>query len=74
MDILGEAGLKPEDIISGNVYLRDINDYTPFNNIYKDYFTKGPGVRTCLMPNSGMEKNTIAVRASFIAARTAEAK
>jgi enamine deaminase RidA (YjgF/YER057c/UK114 family) len=74
MDILGEAGLKLEDIISGNVYLRDINDYTPFNNIYKDYFTKGPGVRTCLMPNSGMEKNTIVVRASFIAARTAEAK
>jgi reactive intermediate/imine deaminase len=70
MDILAEAGLKLEDIVSGHVYLRDINDYAPFNEIYKEYFSKGPGVRTCLMPNSGMEKNNVRVRASFIAART----
>ncbi|HYK87745.1 MAG TPA: RidA family protein [Acidobacteriota bacterium] len=69
-DILTEAGLKLQDVISGHVYLRDINDYAPFNEIYKEFFTKGPGVRTCLMPNSGIEKNEVRVRASFIAART----
>ena len=70
IDILTEAGLSLGDIVSGHVYLRDIGDYTPFNEIYKEYFSKGPGVRTCLMPNSGIEKNDIRVRASFIAART----
>jgi reactive intermediate/imine deaminase len=70
IDILSAAGLGLEDIVSGHVYLRDINDYAPFNDIYKEYFSKGPGVRTCLMPNSGIEKNNIRVRASFIAAKT----
>ncbi|MFC1607644.1 Rid family hydrolase [Candidatus Latescibacterota bacterium] len=70
IDILKEAGLELENIVSGNVYLRDIKDYKPFNDIYREYFTKGPGVRTCLMPNSGYEKNDIRTRASFIAART----
>ena len=70
IDILDAAGLTLEDIVSGNVYLRNIDDYKPFNDIYREYFTKGPGVRTCLMPNSGFEKNDCRVRASFIAART----
>ncbi len=70
IDVLTAAGLGLEDIVSGCVYLRDINDYAPFNVVYKEYFSKGPGVRTCLMPNSGIEKNNIRVRASFIAART----
>ena len=70
IDILDAAGLDLDDIVSGNVYLRNINDYRQFNEIYREYFTKGPGVRTCLMPNSGYEKNDVLVRASFIAART----
>jgi 2-iminobutanoate/2-iminopropanoate deaminase len=70
IDILTAAGLKLEDIVSGNVYLRDINDYKAFNDVYKEYFSMGPGVRTCLMPNSGYEKNNVRVRASFIAAKT----
>jgi enamine deaminase RidA (YjgF/YER057c/UK114 family) len=70
MDILAEAGLTLADIVSGHVYLRDIADYQAFNEVYKEYFSKGPGVRTCLMPNSGIEKNDVRARASFIAART----
>src|SRR5262249_7713589 len=69
-EILGAAGLKLEDIVSGHVYLRDIKDYQDMNAIYKQYFSRGPGVRTCLMPNSGYEKNDVRVRGSFIAART----
>jgi 2-iminobutanoate/2-iminopropanoate deaminase len=70
IDILSEAGLKLEDIVSGHVYLRNINDYKPFNEIYAEFYSKGPGVRTCLMPNSGYERNKIRASASFIAART----
>lgn len=70
MDVLGAAGLKLEDIVSGCVYLRDISDYQAMNAIYREYFSRGPGVRTCLMPNSGYEKNDVRLRASFIAART----
>jgi reactive intermediate/imine deaminase len=70
IDILSAAGLKLEDIVSGHVYLRSIDDYKPFNDVYQEFYSKGPGVRTCLMPSSGIEKNDIRVRASFIAART----
>lgn len=68
--VLEEAGLTLEDIVSGCVYLRDMDDYQPMNAIYREYFSRGPGVRTCLMPNSGYEKQNVLVRASFIAART----
>jgi hypothetical protein len=47
-----------------------MKDYQAMNAIYREYFSRGPGVRTCLMPNAGLEKNDIRVRASFIAART----
>jgi 2-iminobutanoate/2-iminopropanoate deaminase len=70
IEILEEAGLTLEEIVSGNVYLRDINDYKAFNELYAEYFSKGPGVRTCLMPNAGLEKNEVRMRVSFIAART----
>jgi 2-iminobutanoate/2-iminopropanoate deaminase len=70
IDILQEAGLGLDTIVSGSVYLRDIADYAPFNGIYREFFAKGPGVRTCLMPNSGTEKGAGRSMASFIAART----
>ena len=60
MDILETAGLKLEDVVSGCVYLRNINDYAAMNAIYSEYFSLSPGVRTCLMPNSGYEKTTCA--------------
>ncbi len=69
-EVLKAAGLDFKDIISGHVYLKDINDYAPMNNIYKEYYSAGPGVRTCLMPNTSVEKGVVRVRASFIAAKT----
>ena len=68
--VLEAAGLKLEDIVAGWVYLRDMQDYQAMNTIYREYYSRGPGVRTCLMPNSAYEKNAIRVRGSFIAART----
>jgi enamine deaminase RidA (YjgF/YER057c/UK114 family) len=69
-DILEAAGLKLDNIVSGHVYLRDIQDYNALNKEYPSYYSKGPGVRTCLMPFSGKANNDNGVSASFIAART----
>lgn len=68
--VLETAGLTLEDIVAGWVYLRDMQDYNGMNAVYRKYYSRGPGVRTCLMPNSAYEKNDIRVRGSFIAART----
>jgi enamine deaminase RidA (YjgF/YER057c/UK114 family) len=68
--VLETAGLTYEDIVAGWVYLRDMQDYNGMNAVYRRYYSRGPGVRTCLMPNSTYEKNDIRVRGSFIAART----
>jgi len=70
MEILDAAGLALDDIVSGHVYLRDMKDYADMNAVYSQYFSRGPGVRTCLMPNTGLEKSGPRVFASFIAART----
>jgi 2-iminobutanoate/2-iminopropanoate deaminase len=68
--ILDAAGLALEDIVSGHVYLQDMKDYNDMNAVYRQYFSKGPGVRTCLMPSSGLDKTDRRVQSSFIAART----
>lgn len=72
-DILGKAGLGTKDIVSANVFLRDIKDYDPLNKVYPNYFTQGrPGVRTAFMPFGGGEPNNTLVRMYFFAARTTE--
>jgi 2-iminobutanoate/2-iminopropanoate deaminase len=68
--VLDAAGLKLDDIVSGFVYLSDMKDYQPMNNVYREYYSKGPGVRTCLMPGSGNDNSRGRVSGSFIAART----
>jgi enamine deaminase RidA (YjgF/YER057c/UK114 family) len=77
-DLLAHAGLSLEDIVSGHVYLANMDDYQGMNAIYKEYFSKGPGVRTTLMPTSkswaSPAGNTPRVMASFIAAKTQPAK
>jgi enamine deaminase RidA (YjgF/YER057c/UK114 family) len=73
IDVLKEAGLGLEDIVSGHVYLENIDDYQAMNGVYKEYFSKGPGVRTTLMPTKNDIRMT-RVSASFIAAKTQPAK
>jgi 2-iminobutanoate/2-iminopropanoate deaminase len=73
LSILEAAGLTLEDIVAGFVYLRTMEDYQGMNAIYREYFSRGAGVRTTLMPNTGMGNNDDHVQASFIAARTAAA-
>jgi hypothetical protein len=47
-----------------------MQDYQPMNEIYRQYFSKGPGVRTTLMPFTASGGGQPRVIASFIAART----
>lgn len=68
--VLDAAGLGNSDIVSGHVYLKTIDDYAPMNNVYKEFYSAGPGVRTCLMPSSKGIGGPAMVRASFIAAKT----
>jgi 2-iminobutanoate/2-iminopropanoate deaminase len=74
--ILQMAGLSLSDIVSGHVYLADMEDYQGMNTIYKEYFSKGPGVRTTLMPtkNKWDMANSARIMAHFIAAKTQPAK
>ena len=68
--VLDAAGIGFENIVSGNVYLRNVNDYDPMNKIYQKYFvSNGPGVRTCYQPNHGRTKDTAMVFSSFIMAK-----
>jgi 2-iminobutanoate/2-iminopropanoate deaminase len=69
LDVVEAAGLELKDLVSGNIYLRDINDYAPMNELYREFFTASPGVRTTLQQNSGYEKNSVRVRTSFIFTR-----
>ncbi len=68
--ILDLAGLKLDDIVTGFVNLSDMQDYAPMNAVYKQYYSRGPGVRTCLMPGTGIDKSGARVRGAFVAART----
>jgi 2-iminobutanoate/2-iminopropanoate deaminase len=68
--VLTDAGLGLEDIVSGHVYLANMDDYNGMNAIYRQYFSKGPGVRTTLMPSKHPGTEDRLVTASFIAART----
>jgi 2-iminobutanoate/2-iminopropanoate deaminase len=72
--VLKQAGLSLEDIVSGHVYLKSMDDYAGMNAIYKEYFSKGPGVRTTLMPSTKSSDSTARVMASFIGAKTQPAK
>jgi enamine deaminase RidA (YjgF/YER057c/UK114 family) len=68
--VLDAAGLTLADIVSGHVYLTDMQDFNGMNTIYRQYFSQGPGVRTTLMPNNSQVKSPVRGQASFIAAKT----
>jgi 2-iminobutanoate/2-iminopropanoate deaminase len=66
--VLEAAGLSYDDIVSGCVYLHDMADYQPMNAIYRQFYSRGHGVRTCLMPAADIPGPR--VWASFIAAKS----
>lgn len=46
--ILEEAGSCLENVLTVTVYLRDIDEYSRFNEVYKQYFQKNLPARTCI--------------------------
>lgn len=46
--IILEQGGKLENILKITCYLANMDDYTAFNNAYKDYFIKEPPARTTI--------------------------
>jgi len=44
--ILEAAGLKLENVVKVNVYLRDISDFPKMNEVYKEYFKENHPART----------------------------
>ena len=39
--IVAEAGATMDDIIKTTVFIKDMNDFTAINDVYKTYFTEG---------------------------------
>lgn len=74
LDGLKEAGLGFEDVVSANVYLKDLKDFERMNKIFKQYFSTNPPVRTTIQQNAGYEKNNALEQISLIAARTKKEK
>ena len=46
--IIAEAGGKLENVLKITCYLADMDDFSAFNNAYKDYFIKEPPARTMI--------------------------
>ena len=69
IDVLKEAGLELSDLVWAHVFLRECDDFNPMNEIYREYFTSPPGVRTCYKPYSGYEKSNVRVHSMFIFSR-----
>ncbi len=68
--VLEAAGLSFTDIVSGCVYLNDMADYAAMNLIYRQFYSQGHGVRTCLMPAAASAAPAPRVWGSFVAAKS----
>lgn len=69
---LEAAGVAFADLVSGCVYLNDMADYAAMNAIYKQFYSQGHGVRTCLMPAAAAGPGAASPRVwgSFIAVKS----
>lgn len=56
LDGLEEAGLDFSNVVSSNVYLDDLNEFTRMNAVYGKYFPTAPPVRTTLAPLPPVER------------------
>ena len=67
--LFDELGLEFSDVVQGNVFLADVNDYAEMNAVYGEYFATDPPARTTVavaaLPGGAN------VEIAFIAVRTA---
>ncbi|WP_338833110.1 2-iminobutanoate/2-iminopropanoate deaminase [Moorella humiferrea] len=64
--ILAAAGCTMDDVVKVNAYLADINDFSGYNEVYKEYFSKPYPARLtvqCANPSNALvEIDVIAYR------------
>ena len=65
--VLQEAGVTFSDVVKVTVYIRDMNDYKEFNDVYLEYFKPPMPAREVvevskLPMNADLEVSLIAVR------------
>lgn len=60
-----ELGVEFEHVVSGTVYLADVQDYTGMNQVYGEYFPTNPPARECV--GAGQILSDGLVEISFVA-------
>jgi 2-iminobutanoate/2-iminopropanoate deaminase len=46
--VLDEAGTSFDKVVKTTVFLKDLNDFVPFNEIYAKFFTENQPARSCV--------------------------
>jgi 2-iminobutanoate/2-iminopropanoate deaminase len=46
--VLEEAGASLQSVVKTTVFLQDMNDFVPFNEVYSEYFTENKPARSCV--------------------------
>ncbi|BAQ65061.1 RidA family protein [Geminocystis sp. NIES-3709] len=46
--ILTEAGVNWSNVVKTGVFLKDLTDFVPMNEVYGQYFTENPPARACV--------------------------
>ena len=46
--VLDEAGATLKDVVKVLVFLNDMDNFSAFNKVYKEYFPEDPPARTCV--------------------------
>lgn len=64
--ILALAGATLEDAVKLNVFLTDMNDFTEFNAVYREYFPHNPPARTTV-GTAGLSNAAMVVEIEAIA-------
>ncbi len=63
LEILDEAGYRPEHVVRCGVWLDDPRDFGAFNAVFLEFFGDHPPARACVVSSMVIEVDCIAYRA-----------
>jgi reactive intermediate/imine deaminase len=49
LEVLGEAGYRPEHVVRCGVWLEDARDFASFNSVFREHFGEHPPARSCVL-------------------------
>ncbi|UCF18593.1 MAG: RidA family protein [Gemmatimonadota bacterium] len=67
-ELFSELGLEFNDVVQGNVFLVDVDDYAEMNRVYGEYFVSDPPARTTVAVSALPGGANVEI--SFVAVRT----